>query len=221
MKKIIVLMALVATSVARADGYLGLDYANARISVDCAPGQSCSQKRSGFNFRWGTALPEAYSLKVDNFSVDTVEAGWIKTGRLESTGVVPIYVRTGNTAVLTTAPVASELSARAVYAALIGRYAFDRDLSAYARLGLAYVSTTMSLQRSGLDIGGVSENHWSPLLGLGAEYAVMPGLKLQAGVQLFKIKTTTVSDPGPVGTAGTSSVSGTVRELTLGGQYEF
>lgn len=221
MKKIIILIALGVSSVARADGYIGLDLANARMGVACPAGQVCTQKRGGVNLRWGGALPDGYSLKVDNLSVDTVEVGFLKTGRLNASGTVTEFVRVGSTVQARSVPVSSELSAQALYAALIGRYAFDKDVSAFARVGLAYVSTTRSDRHNDLAIGSSTQNHLSPLLGLGAEYEVLTGFKINAGVQLFKVKTSTVSDPALASTLAPQSVSGTVREWTVGGRYDF
>lgn len=221
MKKIIILIALGVSSVARADGYLGLDLASTKIGATCPAGQVCTQKHGGVNLRWGGALPEGYSLKVDSFSVDTVEVGFLKTGRLNASGAVTEFVRVGGSVVPRSVPVSSELSAQALYSAVMGRYSFDKDLSAFVRLGLAYVSTTRSDSHNNQAIGSVTENHLSPLLGLGVEYEVLTGFKVNAGLQMFKVKTHTVSDPALASTLAQQSVSGTVRELTVGGRYDF
>lgn len=221
MKKIIFLVALAAASVAHADGYLALDYANAKFSVDCDAGNTCSQKRGGLALRWGGQLPEGYSLKLGDFSLDTMEAGWIKSGRHTSSGENAEVILVGSTPRSRSVPFSNELSAQGIYGAVIGRYTIAPDWSAYGRLGLAYVSTTNAFTHNNLSAGSVTENHWSPLLGLGIEYAVIPGFKLNAGIQAFKVKTTTVSDASLASTLAPRTVSGTVREWTLGGQYDF
>ncbi len=221
MKKIIFWIALAAASAAHADGYLALDYANAKFSVDCDAGNTCSQKRGGLALRWGAPLPESYSLKLGDFSVDTMEAGWFKSGRRTSSGSALEYVLVGGTTRQTSVPFSNELSAQGIYGAVVGRYTIAPDWFAYGRLGLAYVNTTNSLTHNNLSAGSVTENHWSPLLGLGVEYAVIPNFKLNAGIQAYKVKTTTVSDPSLASTLESRTISGTVRELTLGGRYDF
>jgi hypothetical protein len=238
MKKAIIGIVALAAFAVHAEGYIGLEYARSKISTDCVQSADCSQsqKKGAFNLKWGTQLPEAYSLKLDNLSIDTIEFGAFKSGRVDSTGTeYGAYWKNraqAPTPARTNSPwaVSSDLKAQGVYAAVVGRYALPADISLYGRLGLAYVSTTLNTMRqlqvspytSEQSIGSVTEQHLSPWVGLGVEYAVLPGFKLNAGLQMFKIKTSTVSDSTlNTSSAGSEQVKGTVREFVLGGAYNF
>lgn len=216
MKKYFIALSLLVASAAHSQGYIGLDYASGRVGVSCASNNVCSQKKGGYNIRFGTKLAEAYSLKIDDFSVDTIEVGLSKIGRVDAIGNIRQTVNapsvnppgTPNIVVTTaTLPTQSSFSGNALYASLVARYLVVTDLAVYAKAGIALVSGTNSTKINNVSAGSVTENHWSPIVGIGAEYEVISGIKINSGFQALRVKS--------------GVASGSVRQFTAGGQFSF
>ena len=156
-------------------------------------------------------------FKLDEgLRVDTVEVGLTKVGTrvgraTKSINVYGPYVdsdglaATGNHPEVV--PVEQRLSANALTTALVAHYDIDSSFSLVGRLGLAYVSGTTSTRQNGVSMGSKTENHVTPLFGLGVEYKLVDSFTLSAGWQTFKVKS--------------GSDSGRAKEFSLGGQYNF
>ena len=213
MKKIFFGLAAAGLSLsAVAAGYVGLDVTRGSVSDGCQAGEQCQQRRTGFDLKFGSKLPESLSFKMDAFRVDTIEVGVTKVGSVVDRRTKTVtYTNPDTTSSILTltadVPVETRLSADALLASVVAHYDLGADFSLVGKVGLAYVTGTLATKQNGVTMGPKTENHVSPLFGLGVEYKVVDNVKLNLGFHTFKVKT--------------DGVNGRAKQVTLGGQYDF
>jgi hypothetical protein len=173
-----------------------------RMDISCAQNNTCSKKTGGFQLVAGAKLPSAYALDLNPVMIDTVEVGLSKFGRVEAQGLTPVRYYLRGRVALKNVPTKNSITANALHASLVARFGLADDLSMNAKVGRAYVSTTSQYSEDGVSNGGVTENHFAPLLGINAEYTLMDELKLTAGLEATRFKA--------------AGQSGTVKALTFG-----
>lgn len=210
MKKIqFALLMLFAPALASAQSYMGAVVAINKFSIGCAANNTCENKKGGFQLRAGSKLDSSSTLDFGGVFIDTIEVGASKFGRKEASGFQTESYYSGGVSAPTqrVVPISNAVSANAVYAAFIAHAPLTDEFAVTGKAGLAYVATTSRSTYNSLSYGSVTENHFSPLLGLGVEYAVIDAVKIVGGVEVVKFKS--------------NSQSGKLSALTVGAQFGF
>jgi OmpA-like transmembrane domain len=188
MKKAIVFAVMLsAWGFSSAQSYVGVDLTLSKYGVDCAANNSCDAKPVGYGFRAGSKLAPGYVLDLDVLSIDGVEVGYSKFGKLQGSGSTSeLYSNGSALPVRRTVSTSQAISATALYAALVAHANVAPDFDVVGKLGLAYVSSISSYRTDGVSEGLRGENHFAPFFGLALEYAVMNDWRLQAGVDVTR-----------------------------------
>jgi hypothetical protein len=208
-KKIFAFVGLaVLACVAHAEGYMGASYLRSKHDIGCADNNICQTKTGGYRLLAGAKLPAAY---VPDFggvvSLDAVEVGLSKFGRVDADTLVSEIYYASASQKTRLVPARLTVSSDAIHAAWVARLAVFSGFDLNAKIGVAYVSTTGRKSLKGTSNGGSTENHLSPVLGLGAELGVWDGLKLAVGVETVRFKY--------------EGESGNLKSVELGFRYSF
>jgi len=191
-----------------AQSYVATSFLYNQLSIGCASANTCESKKGGFQLSGGAKLPSELTFDLGGLLLDTVEVGVSKYGREDARGVVRKRIFSGGpSSPLQNVPTYNSISANAIYSAVVAHFNVDSDLSLNGKLGLAYVSATSSYTEGVVSMGSVTENHFAPVIGAGAEYAIFSGVKLVGGVEVTRFKT--------------NSQSGSIRSLVLGAQVSY
>jgi len=188
MKKLCFAVALAAMAPASwAQGYVGALVTLSRLTEACTPSFRCDDDRkTGQKFFAGAYLPDAQVLSLGSAKINRVEVGAMRMGRVTSTGQVAtqVYVNDadGERYLTVQVPAETRIQADAIMAAAVMEVPLVQQVNLTAKLGLAYVSATAVLERSGKRFDSVTKTSFQPYVGLGVEYALPFNVQLHGGV---------------------------------------
>lgn len=196
MKNVVIFGALLAaSSLCAAQGYVGAVAAFARLSESCTAGYECSGSQTkGFKLFAGARLSPSQTLNLGPARINRVEVAAMRFGRVNSNGLETIYVLNDSFDVVPQ-DVASkhEVSANALAVAAVAEIPVTSDLAVLARVGVAYVTATMSTTLDGTSNGSKSGNAIRPYLGLGVEYALPNDIQLVSSIDWTRYSVGTLS----------------------------
>lgn len=170
-----------ASTGARAQAYVGAHVGASHASIDCSGIASCNKGGTSFKATAGYKLGHGFAG----------EFGYLDFGK--ATASAP--------------GVDIKIKARAWTLGAAYELPIAADFSGVARMGVASVKTTASVQVSVVGSGSESDIKTEAYYGLGANYAVARNIKIKAGV-----------DWSHADFRGSSEV---VRSISAGLQYEF
>ncbi|RTL30106.1 MAG: hypothetical protein EKK47_11305 [Burkholderiales bacterium] len=217
MKKIFFAGVVCAVSFgAHAQGYFGVIRALTNVGFTCAPGDSCESKGQAWKFYGGTKLSPARTIDFGVGKIDAVEVSYFRTSAATASGPTQVddFDSFGNIVQRdTTAKVKAQVDA--IVLAGVARFPIVDQLSATAKLGLAYVSTTLRSEVDGLSYNSVTQTKLRPYVGLGVEYDI-PSICTIVGS--FDITRVDVSDSSRYYSA---QAKGNLKLLGIGAQKSF
>ncbi len=184
----IVLAGLYAS--ASAQGYAGAVVGLSKIHVDCGGLSPCDDKGKAFKIYAGTQVKEGL-VNTERFKLDTVEVSFIRFGsaKVNTGGRTLTYNDEEGNEVNEVASTENRTKAQALTLAGVGRFLITPQLTASAKLGVAYVDTTVARYVSEASEGSNTKNKFKPYLGLGLEFSVHQNVKLVASFDHTKLET--------------------------------
>lgn len=236
MKKIAVVgMIALLGSAAHAEGYLGASVGRGKVSVDCAVGETCSDRVSVFKLYAGTRIHEGARLDIG------VEAAYLRTvneiQRRSTTlrqGLVAVENEfTGEfetTPAVGSVPFRQSLSLDAIVIAPVFTFKVTPRFSVFAKPGVGLVTATLKNSVEDVVNAGVADFRYSrggtersdsefqlqPYVSLGADFAVLPTLKIVGSFDYLGYKS-----KGENATREVKKERGSLRNLNVGAQYLF
>jgi len=161
-----------AVSAVWADGYVGAAYGNSKAGVKCDSGMPCDHRASNpFKIYGGTKIAD-----LPNFGM---EVSYIRFGSFDAQHARQVY--DVGAAATVDSHENHHINARAITAALVGRYEPVSNLNLVGRVGLAYsiasVDYAVMSVNNGAASGYVSNGSQTsskvkPYLGVGVEYDI-------------------------------------------------
>ncbi len=184
MKRLVLLAGLAASfQSVSAQGYAGAIMALSNVGMDCwVSAVSCDRQARGARIYFGTRLSEASRINLGVGAIDAIEVGYMKFGHARSAGTASSFMQDpddpGAPPLPTTVPATTTAQADALTIAATAHFAVTDNFGLAARIGAAYVSSTVKWTREGLSTGSRTSNHIRPYLGLGLEYNIPDVIKL-------------------------------------------
>lgn len=183
MKRLVLLACLAASfQSVSAQGYAGAIMALSKVGMECgAVAVSCDRSAHGGRIYFGSQLSEASRINLGVGAIDGIEVGYMKFGHARSAGTASSFMYDPNDqAVLlpTTVPVTTTTQADALTIAATAHFPVTDALGLAARIGAAYVSSTVKWTREGFSTGSRTSSQLRPYLGLGLEYNIPDVIKL-------------------------------------------
>jgi OOP family OmpA-OmpF porin len=166
-KQIAVIAALILSSAALAQGYVGAAVGATKFDVDCSGTTTCDDTDTGGKLFGGFKFTPNWGAELSYFDFGKAKA--------------------------TLGPDSSELKATAFGAGFSFSGTFAPGWTGVARLGAARVKSKVSATVGGLATSD-SENHTKAYYGFGVGYMVMPNLSIDAAADFTKWKFDTDSD---------------------------
>jgi hypothetical protein len=156
-----------------------LSLLSSTLSSACAPPARCETRRLGGRLRIGAPLPGALALDFGPVQIDTVEMAYTSHGSAKSSQQVRkrVFVGTASSPLRTVSEDAS-VTATVLSIGLVARAPLSSEWQALARVGMGAVATSVKYAENGAGMGGVTENHLAPNLGLGLSWTVLPPVTL-------------------------------------------
>lgn len=184
----IVLAGLYAT--ASAQGYMGAVMGLSKIHVDCGGRSPCDDRSKALKVYAGVQAKEGL-VNNERFKLDTVEVSFIRfgTAKANTGGRTLTYKDEEENDVTEVASTRDNTKAHALTLAGVGRFMITPRLTASAKLGVAYVSTTVTRYVSDASDGSNTKNKFKPYLGLGLEFSVHDNVKFVASFDHTKLQT--------------------------------
>jgi hypothetical protein len=182
---------LVCLTQASAQSHVDLYLAPNDIGVECAKWTACEKNRFGYGVRVGSALQSEW---LEFLGKPGVEFGFQRFGKVTSSGTkAELYFNGSTKPNVTNGPfksvaISTSATADALTAALTFGDEVGAGLNLVGKLGVSYVSATVSYSSGGASNGGFTENHVVPLIGFGADFEVYEGLSLVGGLEITRIK---------------------------------
>lgn len=159
-------LALMLSSGAFAQGYVGIGAGPAKINVDCAGTTTCDNTSSGLKLFGGYKLAPNWAA----------ELGYFDFGKAKAT------INDGEGGII-----AGEIKATAVGAGVAFFGQFAPDWTGVARLGIASTKAKGSAATSGVS-GSVSESNTNAYFGLGLSYALSKAVTLDGAMDFSRVK---------------------------------
>ena len=183
MKKYFIAVGLLsASSWVCAQGYVGAVVALTKLQNSCVESYKCNDSRGhGFKIFGGTRFNADEQLSLGGVGFSRIEVAAMRFGKQASTGTAATTVISGGNPVPATLAAKSEVSADALVVAAGMDWRLSRQLVAVGKVGLAYVTGTLSSSLGGVSNGSVSNNAIRPYLGLAMEIEVLPNVQVQGG----------------------------------------
>ncbi len=181
MKRVLTLCASVlACSAASAEGYAGAVVALSRVEFGCTSGYSCDYKGHGGKLYAGTQLSANHSVDLGVGKLDALEFAYLKFGGARGNLDVPdpFNPQSYNESALSDA----------VAVAGVAHFPVVDQFAIVAKLGLAYVSSTVRTAQNGKSLGETTENHVQPYGALGLEYAIPNVVKIVGSLDMTRYK---------------------------------
>lgn len=197
-----------ATTLANAQGYVGAVRSFTNIGYECPPGMNCDKSGHGWRFYGGTKLSASKQIDLGIGKVDSVEVGYLKYAQVISSGQATVdYLNDVGDPATRIAPTALRIQADALTLAMVARFPLVDQLSASARLGVAYVSSTVRHDLDGMTNTSETTTKLKPYVGFGVEYDIPSVVKVVGTFDLTKVN------------AG--GFSGNARMIGLGAEKSF
>lgn len=198
----------VASTASNAQGYVGAVRSFTNIGYDCPQGMTCDKSGHGWRFYGGTKLSASSQIDLGIGKIDSIEVGYLKYAQVVSGGQTTIdYLNSVGEPDTRVVPTALRIQADALTLAMVARFPLIDQLSASARLGVAYVSSTVRRDLDGMTNTSETTTKLKPYVGLGVEYDIPSIVKLIGTFDLTKI------DAG--------GFSGNARMIGLGAERSF
>ncbi|MBP8140615.1 MAG: outer membrane beta-barrel protein [Acidovorax sp.] len=185
MKRLLLLAGLAAFfQSASAQGYAGAIVALSNVGMDClVPAVSCDRQARGGRIYVGTQLSEASRINLGVGAIDGIEVGYMKFGRARSAGTATSFIIAdpadpGADPVPVAVPATATAQADALTVAVAAHFPVTDAFGLAARIGAAYVSSTVKWTKEGRSTGSRTSNEIRPYLGLGLEYNIPDLIKL-------------------------------------------
>jgi hypothetical protein len=180
MKRVLTLCASVlACSAACAEGYAGAVAALSRVDFGCTPGYSCDYKGHGGKLYAGTQLSANNSLDLGVGKLDAVEFAYLKFGGARASLPAPDAFN----------PALHESALTdAVAVAAVAHFPVVDQFAIVAKLGVAYVSSTLRKAQDATSLGESTENHVQPYGAIGLEYAIPNVVKIVGSLDMTRYK---------------------------------
>ncbi len=211
MKEILVCcIATIFSACGYAQNYVGATFGVSKYaSLNCTDSTGCDNKGRAVKFFAGSKFSPSTGFGFGSFSIDAIEVGYINFGNAlgGSTSVYTVYDADLDAYVGVIRPVSEKVEANAMTAAMVGRLPIGAGFSLAGRLGLAYVSTSVSRSVGTATDGSTQVNRVKPYFGLGVEYSMGKIMTIAGGVDLTQYDT--------------GVTKGTLSTFGLGVQTEF
>lgn len=186
MKKIFLLSVLALLApLSFAQNYAGAVLALSRVADSCVTGLRCERNNPfGFKLFAGGYLPAADQLVLAGARLSRVEVAAIQFGKVTSSGLIGKreFDVDLDDYVTVFAPGEVVVQANAIAAAAVTEFSLSDQSSLVAKLGVAYVSATLSTERNGSRIDSSTKSSVQPYIGLGVEFALPFNVLLHGGV---------------------------------------
>lgn len=161
---------------ASAQGYVGAVAALSKLSDSCTTGFKCEDSRAtGFRFFAGHRFSDAEAWGLGVVRVNRIEVSALRFGRQRSTGTATKFLTDSATKQV---PSVNEVSANALVVAVGSELPIGGWFALNGRLGLAYVTASVSSTIDGLSNGSTSGNAIRPYVGVGAEFLLPLDIRL-------------------------------------------
>lgn len=237
-KTAVVGMIALLGSAAHADGYLGASVGRGKVSVDCAAGETCSDRVSVFKLYAGTRIHEGARIDIG------VEAAYLRTvnevQRRSTTlrqglvGTPPEFEGDPWTTAssLGSVPFRQDFSIDAIVIAPVFTFKVTPKFNMFVKPGVGLVTTTLKNRVENVVVanpdsedfrysrGGSersdSEFQVQPYISLGVDFAVLPTLKIVGSFDYLGYKS-----KGENAAREIRKESGSLKNLNVGAQYQF
>lgn len=237
-KTAVVGMIALLGSAAHADGYLGASVGRGKVSVDCAAGETCSDRVSVFKLYAGTRIHEGARIDIG------VEAAYLRTvnevQRRSTTlrqglvGTPPEFEGDPwtTTPSLGSVPFRQDFSIDAIVIAPVFTFKVTPKFNMFVKPGVGLVTTTLKNRVENVVVanpdsedfrysrGGSersdSEFQVQPYISLGVDFAVLPTLKIVGSFDYLGYKS-----KGENAAREIRKESGSLKNLNVGAQYQF
>ncbi|MGE5450627.1 MAG: outer membrane protein [Acidobacteriota bacterium] len=173
--------AVLASSLAWGQNYAGLSVGRSRVSGACEAGGECASRSTASKVFVGGAVEGPWQ----NWGMSGYELSYIRFGRGVNRYTAPLPQQTAD-AIAGIVPLAYgdyqlRTQSAALTAAVVARYALMPNTSVSAKAGLAYVTASFTTNINGPRSDQETASHFRPYLGLGVEQQVMTGLRVTLG----------------------------------------
>lgn len=214
MRKLVVVgMIALVTNAVQAEGYIGASLGRGKMSFDCTAGASCRENVNVFKLYAGTRLSDAEEMSFGAARVDGVEVAYLRTlkGATSLSMIEQSYLfiePDGSGTVLDrVVPSRQKLSIDAIAMAPVLSAQVTENFRVFAKPGLALVTASIDSEINGQRIRQDSSVRLNPYISLGANYAVVTGVKVFGSFDMvgYRLK----------------SERGTVQSLNLGAEVDF
>lgn len=185
MKKAVLLASLLAaTSWASAQGYVGAVAALSRLSDGCTESYRCSGTQAkGFKVFAGTRLPQGQGLDLGVGQVNRVEVSAMRFGRVNSRSNITVPdLNEDFDPIDREVTVSDQVRADALTVAAVAEFPVMDQFSLVAKLGVAYVTSTVKFTQDGAGMGSKSQNSIRPYAGVGVEVTVPGDIRVMGTV---------------------------------------
>lgn len=174
---------------AQAQGYVGAVAALSSVGVDCSNTLSCDKKGRAVKLYAGTKLAGNNQIDFGVGKLTSIEFGMINFGKAESSRgqVFNAYDpnNDGNGGTGDVLRVVSRVgTANALTLAAVADFPVTNEFSLAAKLGVAYVSSTLRTYVDGVANGSETETKLKPYLGLGASLSLADTFKVVGSYDL-------------------------------------
>jgi hypothetical protein len=190
MKKFFLAAALCAVaSSALADGYVGGVRSKGRISYECNSGLDCKKSAELLRLYAGARIDARNQIDLGGVAkIDSFEFGYWRGNKPSASGLAKMMyydenvdggnVLPDNPLNNNFVPVRYAIGFDALVASAVARAPLVDDLSAFLKLGLAYVTATKRYDMNGASNKSWTASRFKPYLGLGLDYKIADGLSL-------------------------------------------
>ena len=165
---------------ANAQSYLGAIKALTSASISCSEQTTdCKKSGKGWRLYGGSRLTQDKKIDLGFIQIDGIEVGYSKFSEVTSRGVGSVdYLDSDGEAQVRDGVANFKIQADALTAAAVTHFQIVDDLTFSARLGVAYVSSTVRTTLDGLPKKASTASKIKPYLGVGFEYTVIPDWKV-------------------------------------------
>lgn len=239
-KTAVVGMIALLGSAAHADGYLGASVGRGKVSVDCAAGETCSDRVSVFKLYAGTRIHEGSRIDIG------VEAAYLRTvneiqrrGTTLRQGLVgappefdppEVLEAWGTTPAVGSVPFRQGLSLDAIVIAPVFSFKVTPKFNMFVKPGIGLVTATLKNRVENVVNRDVAEFRYfqggsersdsefqvQPYVSLGVDFAVLPTLKIVGSFDYLGYKS-----KGENAAREIRKESGSLKNLNVGAQYQF
>lgn len=194
---------------AAAQSYVGAVWALTNIGYDCPSGSACDKSGKGLKFYGGTSLPNSAQIDLGVGRVQSFEVAYSRFGKVSSSSVIDYSYYDSVSGLPATRPAEQVeiMQADAISAVFVARFPIVDSVAISARLGAAFVSSTLKTEIDGRSNKSETATKLKPYASVGVEYEVPSVIKIVGGVDL------TGYDVG--------GRKGTMRMVSLGAEKTF